>query len=53
MLDAAILLLFAVSIALCKPGRREQARDSVAAFGTSATLAADEAVNDYAIGWAD
>lgn len=39
MLDAAILLLFAVSIALCKPGRREQARDSIAAFAVSSAVA--------------
>ena len=39
MLDAAILLLFAASIALCKPGRREQARDSLAAFAVSSAVA--------------
>lgn len=38
-MDAAILLLFITAVALSNPGRREQARDSVAAFGTSATLA--------------
>lgn len=38
-MDAVILLLFVAAVALCKPGRREQARDSVAAFATSATLA--------------
>ena len=38
-MDAVILLLFIAAVALSNPGRREQARDSVAAFGTSATLA--------------
>lgn len=38
-MDAVILLLFVAAVALSNPGRREQARDSVAAFGTIATLA--------------
>lgn len=38
-MDAVILLLFIAAVALSNPGRREQARDSVAAFATSATLA--------------
>ena len=39
IMDAVILLLFIAAVALSNPGRREQARDSVAAFGASATLA--------------